>query len=82
MTEKLLTNKKHGIPMLLLLVALYALAVFGIINSTTSGNLTLTGICGAYLVLGWIPFAGLKTLKPSGGISTHAFRKVLRNSKR
>ena len=46
MTEKLLTNKKHGIPMLLLLFALYALAVFGIINSTTSGNVTLIGICG------------------------------------
>ena len=29
MTEKLLTNKKHGIPMLLLLVALYALAYSG-----------------------------------------------------
>ena len=75
MTEKLLTNKKHGIPMLLLLVALYALAVFGIINSTTSGNVTLIGICGVYLVLGWIPFAGLKTLKPQEALVLTLFGK-------
>ena len=75
MTEKLLTNKKHGIPMLLLLVALYALAVFGIINSTTSGNVTLIGICGLYLVLGWIPFAGLKTLKPQEALVLTLFGK-------
>ena len=75
MTEKLLTNKKHGIPMLLLLVALYAFAVFGIINSTTSGNVTLIGICGLYLVLGWIPFAGLKTLKPQEALVLTLFGK-------
>lgn len=75
MTEKLLTNKKHGIPMLLILVVLYALAVFGIINSTTSGNVTLIGICGVYLVLGWIPFAGLKTLKPQEALVLTLFGK-------
>lgn len=75
MTEKLITNKKHGIPVLILLVGLYVLAVFGIINSSTSGNITLLGICGLYLALGWIPFAGLKTLKPQEALVLTLFGK-------
>lgn len=64
MTEKLLTNKKHGIPMLILLLSLYIAAAIGIVKGGSSGNLVLMGICAAYLVLGLILFAGLKTLKP------------------
>ena len=64
MTEKLLTNKKHGIPMLILLLSLYIAAAIGIVKGGSSGNLVLMGICAAYLVLGLVLFAGLKTLKP------------------
>ena len=64
MTEKLLTNKKHGIPMLILLLSLYIAAAIGIVKGGSSGKLVLMGICAAYLVLGLILFAGLKTLKP------------------
>lgn len=64
MTEKLLTNKKHGIPMLILLLSLYIAAAIGIVKGVSSGNLVLMGVCSAYLVVGLILFAGLKTLKP------------------
>ena len=64
MTEKLLTNKKHGIPMLILLLSLYIAAAIGIVKGGSSGNLVMMGICAAYLVVGLILLAGLKTLKP------------------
>nr|WP_298875223.1 SPFH domain-containing protein [uncultured Mogibacterium sp.] len=64
MTEKLLTNKKHGILMLILLLSLYIAAAIGIVKGGASDNLVLMGICAAYLVVGLILFAGLKTLKP------------------
>ena len=64
MTEKLLTNKKHGIPMLILLLSLYIAAAIGIVRGGMSDNFLLMGICVLYLVVGLILFAGLKTLKP------------------
>ncbi len=64
MTEKLLTNKKHGIPMLILLLSLYIAAAIGLVRGGMSDNFLLMGICVLYLVVGLILFAGLKTLKP------------------
>ena len=64
MTEKLLTNKKHGMAMLLLFLAVIAAAAAAII---VGANLHLLGL----LVLGvviisliWIPMIGLRILKP------------------
>ena len=63
MTEKLLTNKKHGMAMLLLFLAVIAAAAAIIVGA----NLHLLGL----LVLGvviisliWIPMIGLRILKP------------------
>ena len=62
MTEKLLTNKKHGMAMLLLFLAVIAAAAI-----IVGANLHLLGL----LVLGvviisliWIPMIGLRILKP------------------
>ncbi len=64
MTEKILTNKKHGMAMLLLFLAVIAAAAAAII---VGANLHLLGL----LVLGvvtisliWIPMIGLRILKP------------------
>lgn len=38
MTEKLLTNKKHGIPMLILLLSLYIAAAIGLVRGGMSDN--------------------------------------------
>ena len=75
MTEKLLTNKKHGIPVMILLVALYGAAIFGIIHSVSTGSVTLLALSGIYLALGGIPFAGLKTLKPQEALVLTLFGK-------
>lgn len=71
MEEKLLKNKKNGLPMLLLFILLYALAiavfVFGCVGvGRHGGALYVTAIVvgGAWMGLGVIPFCGLRVLKP------------------
>lgn len=68
MSEKILTTKKNGMLALLATLLLYVLAVLG----TTAGAFivedggapVLLVISIIYLCLGWIPFLGLKVLKP------------------
>ena len=64
MTEKLLTNKKNGMPMLLLFLAVIAAAAVAII---VGANLHLLGLIVAGVIvisLIWIPMIGLRILKP------------------
>lgn len=64
MQEKILSNKKNGMLMLLVSVLLYfasiALIVFGAIYDITL--LCVIGIL--WVCLGWMLFLGLKVLKP------------------
>ncbi len=70
MEEKVLSNRKNGMPMLLLTLALYVLAVIGVIfaasNSWWLGGFTaaILAPCIAWIVFGWILFCGLRVLKP------------------
>ena len=50
MEEKVLTNKKHGMLMLVILLALYALSVFMLLKSAMSDNLAVMAICIAYIL--------------------------------
>ena len=63
MTEKIYTTKKSGMAVLLLtvlvLVAGAAVMLYGIVNSVV---LAVVGV--VILCIGWIPFFGLKVLKP------------------
>ena len=60
MEEKILKGKKNGMAMMLLLVAVYALAIFGLVKSVggvTSGKgvalyVVLLVVCALYLILG------------------------------
>ena len=64
MTEKLLTNKKNGMAMLLLFLAIIAVAAVAII---VGANLLLLGfiVVGIIVIsLIWIPMIGLRILKP------------------
>lgn len=64
MTEKLLTNKKNGMAMLLLFLAVIAAAAVAII---VGANLHLLGLIVAGVIvisLIWIPMIGLRILKP------------------
>lgn len=64
MEEKVLQKKKNGMAMLVLFILLYiaAMAIIVIGAKTDGGVLIAAGT--VYLVLGWIPFCGLKVLKP------------------
>lgn len=67
MEEKVLQKKKNGMAMLVLFILLYiaAMAIIVIGAKTDGGSGGVLIAAGTvYLVLGWIPFCGLKVLKP------------------
>ena len=72
MNEKILSNKKNGMGMLLLFCLLYLIAIAGCVLSAIALEHefnALPVIAGLvvsiiWLCIGWIPFLGLKVLKP------------------
>lgn len=68
MKEFTLTNKKNGMAALFIILLLYLAAiagcVFGGILLERKGNPVLMIFCIIWLCIGWIPFLGLKVLKP------------------
>ena len=88
MEEKLLQNKRNGMPMLVLIVALYILAVAGVIcagmvlneGGSTGAVLLATAamaLCVAWLCLGWILALGLKVIKPQEALVLTLFGKYI-----
>ena len=64
MQELVLTNKKHGMPVLLISILLYVLFTLVLIFAAQQENLPLIIISTLYLAIGWILWPGLKVLKP------------------
>ncbi len=71
MNEKILSTKKNGMGMLLLFSFLYMIAIAGCIFSAISMEFSVTApaitvliISIIWLTIGWVPFLGLKVLKP------------------
>ena len=68
MKEKLLENKKKGMLVLILTTLLYLAAiagcVFGGMMVGEGKNPALLVISIVWVCLGWIPYCGLKVLKP------------------
>ncbi len=64
MTERILTNKKNGMAVLLVSILLYILAIAGTILSAASGHPLPMVVCIVYLCLGWLFWPGLKVLGP------------------
>ena len=83
MTEKILNNKKNGMPMLLLFSLLYAAAIGLVIFSGVQldagrmGFLPLMILAVLWLMLGWLPFCGLKVLKPQEALVLTLFGKYI-----
>ena len=75
MEEKVLTNKKRGMLMLVILLALYAVSVFMLLKSAMSDNLAVMAICIAYIIFGLLLFAGFRTLKPQEALVLTLFGK-------
>jgi len=68
MKEKVLTQNKNGMLVLILSLLLYALAILGCVLGgillDNGGSPVLLIISLIYLFLGWLPWCGLKVLKP------------------
>ena len=71
MNEKILSTKKNGMGMLLLFSFLYMIAIAGcifsaisMVFSVTAPAVTVLIISIIWLSIGWVPFLGLKVLKP------------------
>ncbi len=75
MTEILLTNKKNGMLVLLATIAVYIVAVAGLVLGIMLNNLFLIVPCVVWIGLGWILFCGLKVLKPQEALVLTLFGK-------
>lgn len=84
MQEKILSNKKHGMSALLGFGFLYilgiAIFVYGAIYIENEPNLIqgiAFGLGMLYMCIGWIPFLGLKILKPQEALVLTLFGKYV-----
>ncbi len=64
MNERILTDKKHGMAVLLLTILLYIAAVVLLLFAAAEELLPLMVVCIVYLCLGWLTLPGLKVLGP------------------
>ena len=83
MTEKVLNNKKNGMSMLLLFLLLYLAAIAltvlsGIqMDAGRKGFIPLLVLGVVWIAVGWIPFLGLKVLKPQEALVLTLFGKYI-----
>lgn len=76
MTEKVLSNKKNGMAMLIVWIVLYLAAVLmTIVGAAVIWPLFIIGV--VWLCIGWIPFSGLKVLKPQEALVLTLFGKYV-----
>lgn len=77
MKEKILTNKKHGMAVMVLTIILYIAAVAGIIFGGNENVIPLVVICVIYMCLGWLAILGLKVLRPQEALVLTLFGKYV-----
>lgn len=84
MNEKVLSNKKNGMMMLILTTAVYLAAIAGLILScirleSTDSKTPIIAIviCAIWLAIGWIPYMGLNVLKPQEALVLTLFGKYI-----
>ncbi|MEG2233464.1 MAG: SPFH domain-containing protein, partial [Oscillospiraceae bacterium] len=68
MEEKVLKNKKNGLLILVVLILLYLAATCLIIAGGISDSAILLAVGVIWTCIGWIPFMGLKVIKPQEAI--------------
>lgn len=81
MQEKILTNKKNGMLVLVLTVALLIASVFGVafggMMIDNNGSPILFIVSLLIMCLGWIPLMGLRILKPQEALVVTLFGKYI-----
>ena len=75
MKEKVLSTRKNGVAALLIFLLLY-IAAIPVIFVGAAGEIPLLAFIGTvWLIFGWIPFLGLKVLKPQEALVLTLFGK-------
>ncbi len=77
MKENVLKNRKNGMAVLLLTLALYVMAIIGLIGGSMARNVPVIVVSSVWIGLGWILFCGLKTLKPQEALVITLFGKYI-----
>lgn len=84
MEEIVLKNRKNGMAFLLLFIVLYIAAVAGFVcgcvyieSAPLAAPLTLLIIGAFWMLVGWIPFMGLKILRPQEALVLTLFGKYV-----
>lgn len=77
MQEKILSNKKNGMLMLLVSVLLYFASIALIVFGAIYGMMPLMIIGILWMSLGWILFVGLRVLKPQEALVLTLFGKYI-----
>lgn len=77
MKEIVLNRKKNGMFALLLILALNALAVAGIVIGASHALAGVMVVCIVVLCIGWVPLCGLKVLKPQEALVLTLFGKYV-----
>ncbi len=77
MQEIILSNKKNGMPMLILFLLLYLAGIVAVIIAAVLEWVPLIAVSICWLAIGWIPFLGLKVLKPQEALVLTLFGKYI-----
>ena len=81
MEEIILKNKKHGMAALIVIIAIYALAIVGMVFGAGmmegDGNPVLFIVSFVVVMIGWVPAMGLKILKPQEALVLTLFGKYV-----
>lgn len=77
MEEKVLEKNKHGMAVLIGTTLLYIVVIGGLILSAMAENGVCIFLCILYLCIGWIPYCGLKILKPQEALVLTLFGKYM-----
>ena len=77
MQEKILNNRKNGMAMLLLLIVLYLAGIAIIVIGAIAGLDLVIALGLLWVCLGWIPFLGLRILKPQEALVLTLFGKYV-----
>lgn len=75
MTEKILTTRKNGMIVMLISILLYLAAIAGVIKGAMTGTTILIVVSIIWLIVGILPFCGLKVLNPQEALVFTLFGK-------
>ena len=84
MQEKILANKKHGMSALIVITLLYIVFIgvfvygaIGLERQANALNIACMVVGGIWMLIGWLPYLGLRVLKPQEALVLTLFGKYV-----